>query len=127
MINFYKSILRQPAEMRPLVDSIKQIEQAFKRIWDSSRPLPEDYTNRHPSLAGLLQDNENLLGNADQFPEESVGWDKSQLMYEIDTNGLLSMHTLHKQTVKDWFLMVELAKTLAFFKQLHLDDQVFTN
>jgi hypothetical protein len=34
------------------------------------------------------------------------------------------MHALHKQAVKDWFLMVELAKTLAFFKQLNLDDQV---
>jgi hypothetical protein len=76
-------------------------------------------------LAGLLQDNENLLGNADHFPEEPFGWDKAELLHEIETNGLLSMNAIHKQTVKDWFLMVELAKTLSFFKQLNLDDQVY--
>jgi hypothetical protein len=77
-------------------------------------------------LALFLQDNQNLLANADQFPEEPVGWDKAQFLYEIETNGLLSMHALHKHAVKDWFLMVELAKTLTFFKQLDLDDQVLT-
>jgi hypothetical protein len=64
------------------------------------------------------------LANADQFPEESAGWDKAQFLHEIETNGLLSMHALHKQAVKDWFLIIELTKKLAFFQQLNLDDQV---
>jgi hypothetical protein len=75
-------------------------------------------------LALILQDNQNLLAKADQFPVEPFGWDKAQFLYQIETNGLLSMHALHIHAVKDWFLIVELAKTLPFFKQLNLDDQV---
>jgi hypothetical protein len=86
--------------------------------------LPDTYTNRHQTLALILQDNQNLLPKANQFPVEPIGWDKAQLLHEIDTHGLFSMHVLHKQAVKDWFLMIELTKTLAFFKQLNLDDHV---
>jgi hypothetical protein len=126
MVN--KVVIRKNAEKGDhciCIDGLKAAEEAFKRLWDLSRQLPEAYINRHQTLAGLLQDNYNLLSNADQFPEEPFGWDKAQFLQEIDTNGLLSMHALHKHAVNDWFIMVELAKTLAFFKQLDLDDQVF--
>jgi hypothetical protein len=104
---------------------MKPIERAFKRIWDTSKPLPEAYTNRHQNLTGLLQDKHNLLGNANQFPEEPVGWNKAQFIHDVETNGLFSMHELNIQSVKDWFLMVELAKTFPFIKELSLNDQVW--
>jgi hypothetical protein len=75
-------------------------------------------------LAELLQDKRNLLGNANQFPEEPVGWNKAQFIEEVETNGIFSMHQLNIQCVKDWFLMVELAKTFPFIKELCLNDQV---
>jgi hypothetical protein len=107
------------------IDGLKRIEHAFKRIWDSSHPLPEAYTIRHRTLAGLLQDNYNLLSNADQFPEEPFDcWDKAQLLYEVETNGLFSMHALNIQIVKDWFQVIELTKTFLFIKNLKPNDQV---
>jgi hypothetical protein len=75
-------------------------------------------------MAGLLQDKHNLLGNANQFPEEPVGWDKAQFIHDVETNGLFSMHELSVQSVKDWFIIVELAKTFPFIKELCLNDQV---
>jgi hypothetical protein len=76
-------------------------------------------------LAGLLQDNYNLLSNADQFPEESTGcWNKAEFINELETNGLFSMNALNIQYVKDWFQVAELAKSFAFIKELCLDDQV---
>jgi hypothetical protein len=76
-------------------------------------------------LAGLLQDNYNLLSNADQFPEEPFDcWDKAQLLYEVETNGLFSMHALNIQIVKDWFQVIELTKTFLFIKNLKPNDQV---
>jgi hypothetical protein len=87
--------------------------------------LAETYTNRHQTLAGLLQDKYNLLSNADQFPEEPFGyWDKAQFINELETNGLFSMHALNIQYVKDLFQVAELAKSFAFFGELCLDDQV---
>jgi hypothetical protein len=107
------------------IDDLKQIEQAFKRIWDSSQSLPEAYTNRHETLAGFLRDNYNLLANADQFHEESFGvWDKAQFINELETNGLFSLHALNIQYIKDWFLLVELVKAFPFFRELELKDQV---
>jgi hypothetical protein len=103
---------------------MKPIERAFKRIWDSSVPLPEAYTNRHQNLAELLQDKHNLLGNADQFPEELFAWDKAQFIEEVEKNGMFSMHEVNIHYVKDWFLMVELAKTFPFLKELDINDQV---
>jgi hypothetical protein len=107
------------------IDGLKQIEQPFRRIWDSSKILPDTYTSRHETLADLLQDNYNLLANAEQFPEESFGgWDKAQFIEELETNGLFSLHALSLQCIKDWFLLVELSKTFSFIKKLEPNDQV---
>jgi hypothetical protein len=116
----------KPAQKRDVsIDDLKQIEQAFKKIWDSSKVLPEAYTNRHKTLAGFLKDNYNLLANADQFHEESFDcWDKAQFIKELETNGLFSLHSVSIHTVNDWFTVVELAKALPFFKSLCLNDQV---
>jgi hypothetical protein len=104
------------------------MERAFKRIWDSSSPLPEAYINRHQTLAGLLDDKHNLLGNAAQFPEELFScWNKAQFIEDVENNGMFSMHELNVQFVKDWFIMVELAKTFPFIKELSLNDQVCSN
>jgi hypothetical protein len=76
-------------------------------------------------LAGLLQDNYNLLSNADQFPEEPIGyWDKAQFIEDVETNGLFSLHALNIQYIKDFFIVLELAKAFPFFKELELKDQV---
>jgi hypothetical protein len=76
-------------------------------------------------LAGLLQDNYNLLGNAKQFPEESFScWDKVQFLYDVETNGLFSLHALNIQYITDWFIMLELAKAFPSIKELELNDQV---
>jgi hypothetical protein len=107
------------------IDGLKRIEQPFKRIWDSSRPLPEAYTNRHQTLAGLLEDNYNMLANVDEFPEEPFGgWDKAKFIEEVETNGLFSLHALNLQFLKDWFLLVELVKAFPFIKNLEPNDQV---
>jgi hypothetical protein len=107
------------------IEGLKQIGQSFKRIWDTCGPLPETYTKRHKTLALLLQDNYNLLANADQFVEIQFCCDKAQFLHDMETNGPFSMHALNVQIVKDRFIMVEFAKTLAFFNQLNLEDQVF--
>jgi hypothetical protein len=75
-------------------------------------------------LAGFLQDNYNLLANADQFPDEPIGWDKAHFINELETNGLFSMHALNISYVKDWFIVLELAKTFPFIKNLEPNDQV---
>jgi hypothetical protein len=116
----------KPAEKRDVsIDDLKQIEQAFKKIWEYNHPLPKAYTNRNETLAEFLRDNYNLLANADQFHEESFGgWDKARFITEIETNGLFSLHALNIQYIKDWFLIVELAKAFPFFRELELKDQV---
>jgi hypothetical protein len=87
--------------------------------------LPEAYTNQHQTLAGLLQDNYNLLSNADQFPEEPFGCcNKAQFLYEVEINGLFSLNVVNIQYIKEWFLVVELAKTFSFIKKLTPNDQV---
>jgi hypothetical protein len=106
------------------------MEQPFKRLWDLCVPLPEAYTNRHQTLAALLQDSDNLLmTNANrQFLEKSTvdegGWDKAQFVAEVDTYGLFSKHAVNVHAVNDWFIGVELAKAFPFFRELCLDDQV---
>jgi hypothetical protein len=75
-------------------------------------------------VAGLLQDNYNLLANADQFFEEPIGWDKARFVNEVETNGLFSLHALNIQYIKDWFIVLELAKAFPLFKELELKDQV---
>jgi hypothetical protein len=74
-------------------------------------------------LSGLLQDKYNLLANADQFPEEPIGWDKAQLIRDMDMNGLFSLNAITVHPVNDLFLTVEMAKTIPFFSQLDLNDQ----
>jgi hypothetical protein len=76
-------------------------------------------------LAELLQDNYNLLGNANQFPEEPFGgWNKAKFIEDVENNGIWSMHEFGVQCVKDWFIMVELAKAFPFIKDLSINDQV---
>jgi hypothetical protein len=66
-----------------------------------------------------------LLANTDQFPDEPVGYcDKAKFINEVETNGIFSMHAITIHFVKDWFVLVELAKALPFFKSLCLNDQV---
>jgi hypothetical protein len=115
--------IKRAENVDDFINGLQQIERAFKRIWDSSQPLPEAYTNRHQTLVGLLQDNHNLLGNANQFPEEPFGWDKAQFIEEVEANGLFSFHAMIHY-VKDWFIVVEFTKTLPFFKELSISDQV---
>jgi hypothetical protein len=74
-------------------------------------------------LSGLLQDKYNLLANAHQFPEEPIGWDKAQLIHEMDTNGLFSLNVMTVHAITQSFLNVEMAKMLPFFSQLDLNDQ----
>jgi hypothetical protein len=107
-----------------LLDFLKPTERAFKKIWNSTHPLPAAYTDRYETLAGLLNDNYNLLEDANQFHQEHDGWDKAQFIAELETNGLFSMHALNIQHTKDWFLIIELAKTFSFFRELELNDQV---
>jgi hypothetical protein len=64
------------------------------------------------------------LSKADLFPDEPIGWNKAQFLHEVETNGMFSMHAMTVHVINDLFLTAEMAKTLTFFKQLDMNDQV---
>jgi len=51
-------------------------------------------------------------------------FNKSQIISEIENKGLFYSQKLTRMAERDWLLVVEIARTMPFFKKLEMDDKV---
>jgi DNA polymerase III delta subunit len=51
-------------------------------------------------------------------------FNKADIINEIETKGLFFSQKLMRLTEKDWFLTVEIARAMPFFKSLDINDKV---